>query len=72
MQDTSTQSKPEWQAIETAPRDGPCVILVQMNPPNPYGGWPFMGEFRDGAWRIHIDGQIVEPTHWMHMPEPPS
>ena len=58
-----------WQPIETAPKDGTRVILG--NPNNPYGEWPFMGEFDAGKWRIHIDGQTIDPTHWMPLPEPP-
>lgn len=62
----------EWEPIETAPKDGSQVPV--WNPDNYYGCWPFMGEWdvRSQTWRIHIDGQIIYPTHWLRIPEPPK
>ena len=58
----------EWKPIETAPKDGSQVPV--WNQYNPNGEWPFMGVWDGHAWRIHIDGQIIYPTHWLPIPEP--
>lgn len=66
----------EWQKIESAPRDGTRILL-----------WPRIIRHRGrhygqrrpeiGYWWTHADrtGSWVgagKPTHWMHLPPPPS
>lgn len=61
---------PEWQPIETAPRDGSVVLAV-----NTKAIWPeaCICEFRDGIWCLEADdGWAVRPTHWMLLPTPPG
>ena len=62
----------EWQPIETAPKDDKQVPL--WNPDNPHGEWPYMGVWDAirQAWTVHVDGQIIYPTHWMPLPDPPT
>ena len=62
----------DWKPIDTAPRDGKQVVVWNLD--NPHGEWPFMGEWDSSRqeWRIHIDGQIIYPTHWLRIPKPPS
>ena len=62
----------KWKPIETAPKDGSQVPVGNLD--NPNGEWPFMGEWdvHGQKWRIHIDGQIIGPTHWLQLPEMPK
>ena len=62
----------EWKPIETAPKDDKQVPL--WNPDNPHGEWPYMGVWDAirQAWTVHVDGQIIYPTHWMPLPDPPT
>jgi len=72
---------PDWQPIDTAPRDGRCILLASANE-----GWVMEGQWFD--WRdsgsdlfgwtnpINYDDPVVGgelgPTHWMPLPEPPK
>ena len=59
----------EWKPIETAPKDGKSILLY----PSPY-----LGEYvAVGNWASHpkvwmTAGDMVNPTHWMPLPEPPK
>ena len=63
----------EWQPIETAPKDGTRVLAFCR------GEWHVM-LWEDGAgWAVRsdaLDGFVGieghDPTHWMHLPEPPG
>jgi len=63
----------EWQPIETAPRDGSCLLAIATD-----DGYTFGVLERDkrGNW-IHegeptfCKGYYFEPTHWRDLPEPP-
>lgn len=69
----------EWQPIETAPRDGTIILLVD-------GGNQVWGPYA-GAWvgkNDHYPWVFLDPdielngmppsgfTHWMPLPEPPQ
>lgn len=78
----------EWRPIETAPRDGTCILVYEPGERpgeanlnislvhfSEYGyGSP------DGGWRLCETGGWAEdsdpmndtPTHWMTLPPPPS
>jgi hypothetical protein len=55
--------EPEWQPIETAPKDGTVVLLSDgkiVKEGHYLGYW---------SW-LDLAGDRV-PTHWMPMPDPP-
>lgn len=58
----------EWQPIETAPRDGELVLLVDKSGER-YVGYHSRRRShwvtRPGEWRIY-------PTHWQSLPEDPG
>ena len=55
-----------WQPIETAPKDGSFILLASPK-----------GRIADGFWSL-VYGVwswpyvMVEPTHWMPLPERPN
>lgn len=66
-----------WQPIETAPKDGTFVLLLEED------GDPVIGAFVDfkgkepsgyhNGWFDNISGQYeITPTHWMPLPDPPT
>jgi hypothetical protein len=61
----------EWQPIATAPSETPVLVFC---PGNHSDEWIMMAERdeRRGLWSIFVDGQIIEPTHWMPLPSPPN
>ena len=74
----------DWQPIETAPtwqpEDGQNISLGR---PEVILGWGGSGMIRLGFWSPDREGggrwestspglHIVEPTHWMPLPEPPT
>lgn len=68
---------PEWQQIETAPKDGTEVILSKWSgsyaTPETSFCWAINGYFKDGYWysKDPIIGKLAEPTHWMPLSQPP-
>jgi hypothetical protein len=66
----------KWQPIEAAPMDGTNVLLfipkyaMGRVPYVMVQGWNLAGDRR--GWRSHYGGGIIEPTHWMPLPDPPS
>ena len=81
-------SKIEWQPIETVPRDGTKVLLVQDEwveigywRADEWGEYETVSE-KDGRriqqWTTRTTGYwggaeaIYEPTHWMPVPKPPT
>lgn len=62
---------PEWQPIETAPKDGTRVLLFS-------GAW-FTGYYAHsrykwdpGKWRSDEYPDLTNPTHWMPLPQAPE
>ena len=74
----------EWQLIETAPKDGPPVLLGANDWPLPFVGWWINDKARwaaagifNGRYAGHCGGRsaisaIPQPTHWMPLPAPPA
>lgn len=61
----------EWQLVETAPKDGKRVLGVE-------GAEITIMRFRQinyrriqGWWNV-FSGQLIYPTHWMPLPDPPE
>ncbi|WP_324695432.1 DUF551 domain-containing protein [Novosphingobium sp. RL4] len=72
----------KWQPIETAPKDGSGIIVIDMTAPLPEAGQAW---FKHGVWTaVCPDGAIAleaevyramawpTPTHWMPLPSAPS
>lgn len=69
----------EWRPIESAPKDGSYVLLVNMNA-KPNFRCLYIGAYRFGLdrepwspekqWRDYA-GKYATPTHWQPLPEPP-
>lgn len=62
----------EWQPIETAPRDGTQVLILQPSGKAAVGLWDKV----DNGWRLSV--RFVTRTfaldagHWQHIPTPPA
>lgn len=76
-----TPSAPEWQPIETAPKDGTRILLWCVHQNAQYAkdaraeGWEaaVIGEWtthNGGGWVWH--GLAGKHTHWMPLPAPPK
>ena len=69
---------PQWQPIETAPKDGRSILLLNGDQVS-YGGWisaadqgADVGEeylIAAGWWSVDLSDN--DPTHWMPLPTPP-
>jgi hypothetical protein len=58
-------AEPEWLPIESAPKDGPTILVAAE-----YGAQP---SFWNGRWRIALDGSpLKKPTHWLPLPPAPG
>lgn len=72
-----------WQPIETAPKDGTGIIVIDMSAEKPepgYANWIFDcwsavdGEFEgaEGDEALFHAMVWVSPTHWTPLPQPPA
>ena len=67
----------EWQPIETAPKDGTRVLLIDADDAGTvcwgeWSDWDEVPECRD-IGDIGCNGQYdYQPTHWMPLPSPPQ
>lgn len=67
----------KWRDISEAPKKDHFVAIVYCPDKRDNGG-VIMGEYERkttwsaGGWRIHIDGQHLDPTHFMFLPDPPN
>lgn len=78
----------EWQPIETAPKDGQSILLLngkahspealvahwcRVYPENPQGTWHSVSRFNcEFALQRRFLTQSPDATHWMPLPEPPK
>lgn len=61
------EARKNWQSIETAPKDGTSVLV--------YDGHIWIAEWYETNDRIKgwwAQDHSCNPTHWMHLPEPPN
>lgn len=60
---------PEWQPIDTAPKDGTDILLCRVFHP------PIVAGFYDGEWKDFDSADAIkggmDVTHWMPLPQPP-
>ena len=66
----------EWQKIETAPREGDEILIARhVRDTERSAVWVMHVAWFDariGRWRtLHADN-LVEPTHWQPLPQPPN
>lgn len=66
---------PQWQPIETAPRDGGfCIAAKKANWVKGFHHFPYplKQRWNGKKWEAD-DGKIYypQPTHWMPLPNPP-
>lgn len=78
----------EWQSIETAPKDGSCILVWsrtwagEVNRPEEDNGSCYVAFYTNGKsdyhgewWYVHggdAHASWVQPTHWMPLPTPPE
>lgn len=72
----------EWRPIESAPKDGPYILIWSAEESRAYvGQWYAYDYSPDGydwveppqRWGDHdLGSPISRPTHWMPLPEPPK
>ena len=61
----------EWQPIETAPKDGTRVLVVERGTVS-IADWFDGNGWEPGAcWWATDSGSLRDVTHWMPLPEPP-
>lgn len=60
----------KWQPIETAPKDG-TNILVYSESIGRMIAWYKFNNYPFGDW-FNLRFDIISPTHWMPLPEPPK
>ncbi len=61
---------PEWQPIETAPKNGSHALLTHIG----ISEVMIVGLWQEGRWCDAYNGCpiILQPTHWMNLPAPPG
>lgn len=62
---------PQWQPIESAPKDGRPLLLDHPDWHSRVmrGGW----DAHELAWRVHGFGcPATQPSHWQPLPAPPE
>lgn len=70
----------KWQPIETAPKDGRSLWLVEDGmsiglaiPHQCVGYWVADRRYTAGGSWVQVDRSwILSPTHWMPLPDPPK
>ena len=65
---------PEWQPIETAPKDGNDILVAAFGNSILVVAYDENMQHPDYPW-ITLDGPRYHreaPTHWMPLPEPPK
>jgi len=60
----------DWQPIETAPKDGSRLLAGYLHK----GQWVYRIAHTGALdrWLSDPGDWAIQPTHWMHLPDPPS
>lgn len=76
------QAEPAWLPIETAPKDGSTIMLLEDGNDEPFFGFWWEGRARWRASTIHYDTDgdacVIDRiysegvSHWMPLPQPPK
>jgi hypothetical protein len=61
-----------WQPIETAPKDGNCVLVANPKATAFSGFYVAFWSKDDNRWLYSTYTAVPNPTHWMPLPEPPK
>ncbi len=56
----------DWRPIETAPRDGRPILTYRG------AGLMAVAEPYRAGWKISDGMKIINVTHWMPLPKPPT
>jgi hypothetical protein len=76
---TASPASP-WQPISTAPRDGSLILCCEDGAPFGYeiphytvAYWTISHRYYAGGfWQDVYRDLVVQPTHWMPLPDPPA
>jgi hypothetical protein len=60
-----------WEPIETAPKDGTC-ILISNGKDGIFSGMYVGYWYQEGGWKFSIKNRIPDATHWMPLPASPT
>ena len=62
----------QWRPIETAPKDGTRILVIDTNQSVHYVRWTLFSnlwqDVHGDVWR----DSFIELTHWMPLPQPPE
>lgn len=71
-------SSPDWQPIETAPKDGTVFLAYTVDEGIDFFHWQDLGGdssapvgWRSGFITVYREDDEEGPTHWMPLPAPP-
>jgi hypothetical protein len=72
--------RPLWQPIDTAPKDGTCVLLYGIWSGEVHGSVDeysiLQASFSLNDWLVeggeYYCAYVINPTHWMPLPAPPK
>ena len=60
-----------WQPIETAPKDQEILVWTEDDGAFVAFWWPVRKCWRWTSYDLHGD-ELLHPTHWMPIPDPPD
>lgn len=66
-----SRARPQWQPIETAPRDG-TLVLVYKPDQRATGASTFVGYWDGQGWMPVAGAYRVDATEWASCPRPPA
>lgn len=70
----SLKAAQTWRSIETAPKDGTFVLVIDSKYGDHSGAFvaQYAAEVFSGCWLTSHTPHVVRPTHWMPLPTPPQ